>query len=102
MRLTEYDRVRKCYVIKPDAKMGQNIQKLGMYEDRDEPRRIKYAESKSPDAEFECGACGADVGCCYVFCPWCGQRLKEEARENDKRRSVKDIALSVSILDRRG
>lgn len=76
-RITTFDRVRGVYVIKPDA-TGNHIQRLGMLEDRDEPRRNKYADSKSPDADFECGACGADVGSSYNFCPWCGQRVKKE------------------------
>lgn len=76
-RLTKYDVSRKCYVIKPAVAQGQNIQRLGRYEDRDEARRVNRADSKSPDAEFECGACGAGVGSSNVFCPWCGQRLQE-------------------------
>lgn len=76
-RLTEFDKTRGVYVIKPDA-TGNHIQRLGILEDRDEPRRNKYAGSKSPDADFECGACGADVGSSYNFCPWCGQRVKKE------------------------
>lgn len=81
-RITTFDRTRGVYVIEPDA-TGNHIQKLGTLEDRDEPRRNKYADSKSPDADFECGACGADVGSSYNFCPWCGQRLQNTEVEED-------------------
>lgn len=77
-RLTEFDKTRGVYVIKPDA-TGNHIQRLGMYEDRDTPkveiRRDHYSEG---DAELECGNCEAPVGASYIFCPWCGQRVKKE------------------------
>lgn len=31
-RLTQYDSVRSCYVMRPEARQGLHIQKLGQYE----------------------------------------------------------------------
>lgn len=81
MRLTRFDRIRGCYTISPDVSQGQNIQKLGKLEDRDTPRRVNRADSKSPDSDYECLACGAGVGSSYMFCPWCGQRLQEDKED---------------------
>ena len=79
-RLTKYDKVRKCYVIKPDAKQGENIQRLGLYEDRDEVMPLKDIWG-----EKFCPACDTGRSISpemvkdlrYKFCPYCGQRLKE-------------------------
>ena len=80
MRLTEFDKVRNVYVISPDAKQGENIQKLGRLEDRDTACRDEFTEANDDGTNelvYECGNCHAAVGHSYIFCPWCGQRLKE-------------------------
>ena len=74
-RLTRYDIGRDIYVIKPDAPEGVSaIQKLGRFEDRDEPRRSKLPFSD----DLVCDKCGRKVAEDYVFCPDCGQRLIKE------------------------
>lgn len=78
-RLTKFDAMRNCYVMRPDARQGDNIQRLGRYEDRDEARACVYTSLH----ELQCCNCGyliADDN--YTFCPWCGQRLQEE-KENE-------------------
>lgn len=71
MRLTKYDEIRKCYVIRPDAKIGDNVQRLGRYEDRDEAMEIIVE-----DRVTKCRACGDILIDVLNFCENCGQRLK--------------------------
>ena len=80
-RITEYDEVRHCYVIKPEAPQGQHIQRLGMYEDRDEAKKwIQWTDDRMD--YVKCPVCGyGDEGEILMketlgFCPSCGQRLK--------------------------
>ena len=73
-RLTEYNRIAECYVMKPDAPQGQNIQRLGMYEDRDEAKEV-YVNNDL----WYCPNCKEMLD--YYddkepFCRRCGQRLK--------------------------
>lgn len=75
MRLTEWDSVHGCYVIKPDAS-GNHIQKLGKLEDRDEANRMEYTTTDN-EYEYECGHCSSIVLSRDNFCPCCGQRLRE-------------------------
>lgn len=72
-RLTEYDEVRHIYRLKVDCNQGENIQKLGMYEGRDEPLPFQdYQE------QMQCQKCNyIFLDDYYSFCPRCGQRLKE-------------------------
>lgn len=72
VRITEFDTVRKRYVVKPDAPQGENIQRLGLYEDRDEVKAPVYTPQQVP----QCAICGYIIPGDYYFCPWCGQRLK--------------------------
>lgn len=73
-RLTEFNKTRGVYVIKPDA-TGNHIQKLGKLEDRDEAKACIYTSLH----ELQCCNCGyIIVDDNYTFCPWCGQRLKKE------------------------
>ena len=74
-RLTEFDVVRNCYVIKPDAS-GNHIQKLGKLEDRDEANRMEYTTTDN-EYEYECGHCGSIVLSRDNFCSECGQRLRD-------------------------
>ena len=73
-RLTTFDKVRNCYVIKPDADQGMNIQKLGQLEDRDDPKELTMDKGRS-----YCRSCGEFIDPCNLeanFCKNCGQRLK--------------------------
>ena len=81
-RLTQYDKLRNCYVMKPDAEQGKHIQRLGAYEDRDTAERLEYP---TDDLEmiFECGHCGGEVGHQYRFCPHCGGRLIEDKADEE-------------------
>lgn len=74
-RITKFDMVRKCYVVLPEAPQGQAIQRLGMYEDRDDPKRNTY-EDGNGGISNECGACGMPVSASDNFCCYCGQRLR--------------------------
>ena len=79
-RLTKYDKVRKCYVIKPDAKQGENIQRLGLYEDRDEVMPLKdiWGEKFCPACDNARSILQISLDDpSFKFCPRCGQRLKE-------------------------
>ena len=79
-RLTKYDIGRDIYVIKPDAPEGVSaIQKLGVYEDRDEARRSKLPFSDM----LVCDKCGRAVDIDFCFCPDCGQRLIEEKNDDE-------------------
>lgn len=86
-RLTKFDTMRNCYVMRPDARQGDNIQRLGRYEDRDEVC-IPYFDHKDENGSviLRCGSCDRIVpeikDDLYSFCPWCGQRLQEE-KENE-------------------
>ena len=53
MRLTQYDKVRQVYVIRPDAPQGQIIQRLGHFED--------MCESHETDDDNVCPYCGKEV-----------------------------------------
>ena len=72
-RLTEYDPMRKIYLMKPDVAQGQHIQRLGYYEDRDDATisRTHYTEGT-----LRCIKCHSEVNDSYTFCPGCGQRLR--------------------------
>lgn len=78
-RLTTFDNVNKCFVMKPDVQQGLHIQKLGRLEDLEE----RGAEIGLEPAEWEetadgypkCGACGRK-GVPTPYCPWCGRRMK--------------------------
>lgn len=72
-RITEYDEVRGCYVIKPEAPQGQHIQRLGMYEDRDEAKRCI---TDLQGFGVSCPNCDRVMESQFEFCPDCGQRLK--------------------------
>ena len=81
-RLTQYDEMRHCYVIKPDAEQGQNIQRLGMYEDRDERKPVKIIGKKKEGCRAECPACDMVLAENNLqgareleFCFHCGQKL---------------------------
>lgn len=76
-RITVYDIMRKRYVVRPDAPQGENIQRLGLYEDRDEVKAPVYTPQQVP----QCVVCGYIIPGDYYFCPWCGQRLKEVKEE---------------------
>lgn len=79
-RLTKYDTVRNCYVIRPDAKQGEHIQRLGMYEDRDEVKEPYVCGKMFSDYPvYRCPTCKklVDEDLKFTFCPSCGQRLKE-------------------------
>ena len=80
-RLTEYDEVRGIYKLKIDCNQGENIQKLGRLEDRDEVNRYEIPFEEG----YRCGICKVHFKRCNVnFCPRCGQRLKEqEVIDND-------------------
>ena len=71
-RLTKYDEIRKCYVILPDAKQGEHVQRLGMYEDRDE---AKIPKVQNIEGFNLCPSCKTETYDVYNFCPICGQRL---------------------------
>ena len=77
-RLTKYDATRGCYVMRPDARQGDNIQRLGLYEDRDEVCMPCSDGGKI----IRCGGCNGIIPVenekLYTFCPWCGQRLRED------------------------
>lgn len=80
-RITEYDDVRHCYVIKPEALQGQHIQRLGMYEDRDEAKNwILWTDDRKDYAK--CPVCdfGEEGELKWedrtIFCQCCGQRLE--------------------------
>ena len=81
-RLTKFDAMRNCYVMRPDARQGDNIQRLGLYEDRDEVC-VPYGDSGKT---VRCGRCKGIIleikGELYSFCPWCGQRLLKK-KENE-------------------
>ena len=87
-RLTMFDKARSVYVIAPDVKQGQNIQRLGMYEDRDTAQLVKFYGDTREECNAECPACGGllidgHIGLPenYNFCPTCGQRIKWRADE---------------------
>ena len=84
-RITTFDEMRKRYVVKPDAPQGENIQRLGMDEDRD--------EAKKPVLDVDVLKCRTRGGAVsfrrllgdnvlyegkFDFCPDCGQRLEWE------------------------
>lgn len=69
-RLTKYDELRKVYTISPDA-TGNHIQRLGMYEDRDEEMQV-IADGE----QVRCGKCSMILEEVLHFCSNCGQRLK--------------------------
>lgn len=86
-RLTTFDNVNKCYVMKPDVQQGLHIQKLGRLEDLEErgaeigPEPAEWEESE--DGFPKCGACGHEIhvfGCNKAvvtpYCPWCGRKMK--------------------------
>ena len=82
-RLTKFDSMRGCYVMKPEVEQGKHIQKLGEYEEKDEARLVDFFGDKSEECCADCPACGCLLvdGCIglpenYNFCPACGQRLK--------------------------
>ena len=71
-RLTEYDEIRGIYKLKVDCNQGENIQKLGRLEDRDEV--LPFQDYKE---EMQCKNCNyVFLDDYYCFCPRCGQRLK--------------------------
>lgn len=77
-RLTEFDEVRQCYVIRPDAEQGEHIQRLGFYEDKDTVNVRNYGAGWDGEGlQPECGCCGRPVGFSYRFCPHCGQRVSD-------------------------
>ena len=65
-RLTKYDKVRRVYVIRPDAKQGEHIQRLGFFEDKWEEK---------PADDYECPECESYVSEGDNFCRNCGQRI---------------------------
>lgn len=73
MRLTKYDDLRGVYVMRPDVELGEHIQRLGKYEDRDEAMEI-IVEDKT----MRCRSCGSILIDVLNFCEYCGQRLKWE------------------------
>lgn len=78
-RLTTFDNVNKCFVMKPDVQQGLHIQKLGRFEDLEErgaeigPEPAEWEESE--DGFPKCGACGHKGGI-TPYCPWCGRKMK--------------------------
>ena len=87
-RLTEWDKLNGCYTIKPDVRQGYNIQRLGMYEDRDTALLVDFFGDTREECCANCPACGrllidGHIGLPdnYNFCPACGQRLKWRADE---------------------
>ena len=81
-RLTEFDKTRGVYVIKPDVAQGQNIQRLGMLEDRDEAKKAilvgDIMECPVCDREVENHSEYKEFAGKFDFCPNCGQRIKWE------------------------
>ena len=82
-RLTEYDEVRGIYKLKIDCNQGENIQKLGRLEDRDEVYHYEIPFEEG----YHCGNCNHKFvdDMYFFFCPHCGQRLKakKEVIKND-------------------
>lgn len=79
MRITEYDYIRKIYVIKPDAPQGIHIQKLGELEDRDEKKDVVFKRTDGGGGHvLACPKCENVLPSEIIesnFCPFCGQKL---------------------------
>ena len=76
-RLTKWDAVRGCYVIVPDSTQN-HIQRLGMYEDRDEAKKVVCGEELFV---MICPICKGTLKGSDNFCSECGQRLKWSENE---------------------
>lgn len=85
IRVTKYDSMRKCYVVLPDAPQGSIIQRLGLYEDRDEATMPMSAGDGGKI--IRCISCNGIIPVenekLYSFCPWCGQRLLPDNEEEE-------------------
>lgn len=90
-RLTTFDKVNRCYVMKPDVQQGLHIQKLGRYEDLEERgAEIGPEPAGTPigavpvdwliteDGYPQCGRCKNIItrGLFTPYCPYCGSQMK--------------------------
>ena len=86
-RLTKFDNVNKCYVMKPDVAQGDHIQRLGRYEDKEEAGTPIVAVPVdwlvTEDGYPQCGRCkmiitghGDTRGLFTPYCPYCGSQMK--------------------------
>lgn len=86
-RLTKFDNVNKCYVMKPDVAQGDHIQRLGRYEDKEEAGTPIGAVPAdwlvTEDGYPQCGRCkkiitghGDTRGLFTPYCPYCGSQMK--------------------------
>ena len=84
-RLTKFDNVNKCYVMKPDVAQGDHIQRLGRYEDMEEAGTpigaVPVDWLVTEDGYPQCGRCKkiVDFGRFTPFtpyCPYCGSQMK--------------------------
>lgn len=80
-RLTKYDSVRNCYVMRPDAKQGEHIQRLGKYEDMEEGKELvemgTHGYGDGTDPIMCCGWCMKPIEePSFKFCPYCGWKIR--------------------------
>lgn len=81
-RLTKFDNVNKCYVMRPDVAQGDHIQRLGRYEDKEEAGTpigaVPVDWLVTEDGYPQCGRCKriADLRRFTPYCPYCGSQMK--------------------------
>jgi len=86
--LTKFDKVNKCYVVKPNAPQGELIQKLGKLEHEISTERVGRWEGIS-DGDYDgvpvydewiCSECGYmisdDIPPQFNYCPKCGAEME--------------------------